>query len=55
MNRESLANAMGLAADYPLVAPEGGKEALQADFAEYSAGHGRIIAASDGFFALISG
>jgi hypothetical protein len=38
VNRESLAFAMGQPAEYPLVAPEGGKEALQADFAEYSAG-----------------
>jgi hypothetical protein len=38
VNRESLANAMGQPADFPLVAPEGGKEALQADFADYTAG-----------------
>lgn len=38
VNHESLNFAMGLAADYPLVAPEGGKEPLQADFSEYTAG-----------------
>ncbi len=38
VNRESAAFASGLGADFPLVAPEGGKEALQADFADLTLG-----------------
>src|SRR6185295_17915756 len=38
VNRQSAAFASGEAADFPLVAPEGGKEALQADFADLTLG-----------------
>lgn len=38
LNRQSAAFASGEAADFPLVAPEGGKEALQADFADLTLG-----------------
>lgn len=38
VNRQSEAFASGEAADFPLVAPEGGKEALQADFADLTLG-----------------
>ncbi len=38
VNRESLDFAMGQPADYPLVAPEGGKEALLAQLSDYTAG-----------------
>ncbi len=38
VNRQSAAFASGEAAEFPLVAPEGGKEALQADFADLTLG-----------------
>jgi len=38
INTESYRFAAGLAADYPLVAPEGGKEPLRADYSAYTMG-----------------
>ncbi len=38
INVESYRFAAGLAADYPLVAPEGGKEPLRADYSAYTMG-----------------
>jgi hypothetical protein len=51
VNRESLAVASGAAADFPLLAPTGGKEALQAEFSAYSAGSDHDVY-QDGSFSI---
>ncbi|HEV7671390.1 MAG TPA: DUF4910 domain-containing protein [Thermoanaerobaculia bacterium] len=51
VNRQSAAFASGEAATYPLVAPEGGKEALQADFADLTLGSDHEVY-SEGSFGI---
>ncbi len=51
VNRQSAAFASGEAADFPLVAPEGGKEALQADFADLTLGSDHEVY-SEGSFGI---
>ncbi len=49
LNGQSAAFASGLEAAFPLVAPEGGKEALQADFADLTLGSDHEIYGDSGF------
>lgn len=49
LNRESLAYASGQPAAFPFVAPEGGKEALLADFADFSMGSDHEVYAEASF------
>ena len=51
VNRQSAKFAKGEAADYPLNAPEGGKEALQAELAEFSMGSDHQVY-TDGSFRI---